>query len=129
MNDNIIGVMAEMVALESIIIASPIIYQHKLNTVTTTTTETTATTKSLKNYKIGNDILEDAREFVISRNIIVEDERQFLKLEAKRNDTILFENDIWYVATTANEGVHLSIIASANTSSIPSSNATKSYEI
>ena len=124
---NIMGNMKKIVALSSGLIALPIIYQHRSNTVVTTSTETLAVTESLKNYKIENNILQDAMKFILSPLAEVDGERTFLKLPSVKNDTILYDDKIWYVVTTDNDDVELTIVCTSNVSSVPKS--LKSYEI
>ena len=114
MLDNIIGAMKEVIASASGAIATPIIYQHKSNTEIISTTNTLATTESLKNYIVDGETLSDARQFILSPLMIVEGERNFLNLEAKMHDTILYNSKVWYVLTTSNDEVELTIVCTSN---------------
>ena len=120
MLDNIIDQMQEIVASVSTSIAPPIIYQHRTNTNITDTTETFATTRSLQNYKVDKEILHDAREFIISRHITINDKLEFLNKTAEMNDTISYGGEIWYVVTTNDEEVELVIVCTSDSQRVPS---------
>jgi len=122
MLDNIIEQMQSIVALSSTAIAPSIIYQHRTNSSITEVTNTFATTKSLKNYKVEDEILHDAREFIISRHITIDDKLEFLNKSAKKNDTISYDGKIWYVVTAEDEDVELVLVCTANSQSIPMPN-------
>lgn len=126
---SIIGQMKSIVASIAPIISSPIVYNHITNGMIINSTSTSATIKMLNNYKFKGDFIEDGCQFFLSNTVLVGENFQFLKLTAKKNDIILFNNKKWYVIDAPELDVELCITCTSNKTKVQGRDSKGSYEI
>jgi len=127
--ESIIGQMKKIVASIAPIISSPIVFNHITNGLIINTTKTTATIKSLTNYKVKGEFIEDGCQFFLSNTVQVGDVYTFLKEPCKKNDTILYDNKIWYVVDDQKTDVELCITCTSNKMKIQGKDSRGGYEI